>query len=456
MKFTNKVLGFSLAALVGFATSSFADDVKGSGKKSLESRIAELEAKLKDAGVGGGVKGSGIKISGYVDTSYIVNLSDRDNTGPVAGASAQNTGRVFDRHYDSFNVNAVKLTIEKGKDTSKFPAGFRVDGIVGSDANVFDGSGTANNDSKVFLEQAYINLGVPLGNGVDVKVGKMVSLIGYEVAESPANWQFSRSDAFRLAPITQAGVTAGYQWNDWLTTTVGLINGYDNFQIATGGIAGAGNFNTSLAFVGRANVTGPKTSFGDFNGFLAGFYGSEDTGTSTTLNHPESSIIDFGITWNKPFEVKPLGLGVEYLYRHDDISMAAAAANTQTVLQPAGASSTSIYGKWDWNKWTTSSARFSYSQYDNPRGSAIGVNNGLGPLVVPVAGFNPSDTDMYTVTLTQAFNVWKDTLLRLEWRHDWTDTPSVGFGAANATAGAAQNDIRQEQDTLAVNVVYSF
>ena len=44
MKLTNKLLGFSLAAVVGFTSSLFADDA-GGVKKSLESRIAELEAK---------------------------------------------------------------------------------------------------------------------------------------------------------------------------------------------------------------------------------------------------------------------------------------------------------------------------------------------------------------------------------------------------------------------------
>ncbi len=63
---------------------------------------------------------------------------------------------------------------------------------------------------------------------------------------------------------------------------------------------------------------------------------------------------------------------------------------------------------------------------------------------------------MYTITLTQAFNIWKDTLIRLEWRRDWTDAPSgIGFGTASAGA-SSRDDIRQEQDTIAVNVVYSF
>jgi len=464
MKLTKTVLGLSLAAVVGLTATVRADDTPVRSKKSLESRIAELEAKLKDAGAGG-VKGSGIKISGYVDTSYLVNLADRNNTGPVAGASNQNTGRVFDNQFNSFNLNAFKLTIEKDKDSGKFPAGFRVDTIVGNDANVINGTG-ASNDNTLSLEQAYVNLGVPLGNGVDIKFGKMVTLLGYEVIESPANWQFSRSDAFRLAPLTMAGATAGYKWNDYVTSTVGVINGYDSGTGGGSAIIGAGNRNTDFSFIGRLDVTAPKCSFGEFGAFVAGQYGNDwvtpangapvATGAKDTF---DSYIFNIGGTWNKPFNVAPLGLGVDYLYRNDDVGTAAFATNIATPSATIDASALSFYGKWDWNKWLTTSGRFSYSWYRNATQRTAGVivsQESLGPTVAPgVGGFLPNTTDNFSYTLTQAFNVWKDTLVRLEWRHDWTNTPAAGYGAAGAT-GLARDDIRQEQDTIAVNLVYSF
>jgi hypothetical protein len=467
MTISKKVLGLTLAAFVGVA-SSFADDAaKGTGRKSLESRIAELEAKLKDAGAGG-VQGSGIKVSGYVDTSYIVNFADRDAAAPIAGSSAQNTGRVFDNQYNAFNLNAVKLTIEKSKDSSKFPAGFRVDLMYGQDAGIINGGNNvtafsaapSSNDNDLAVEQAYVNFGVPLGNGVDVKVGKMVTLIGYEVIESPANWQFSRSDAFRLSPLTQLGVTLGYQWTDFLTSTVGLINGVDSGIGGPGATVGAGNRNTNLAFIGRLDATAPKNSWGEFNGFLAGLVANDGVTPATvvgtapanlaTSNDQGLYIWNVGGGWNKPFGIKPLGLGLDFLYRNDSIAATGAGAI-------AGASSTidasalTGYGKWDWNKWLTTSARISYSWYDNAtQRNAAGViinQQSLGAATVPTT--LPDESELYTFTLTQAFNIWKDTLARLEWRHDWTPNGTQGFGTA---AG----DVRQEQDTIAVNLVYSF
>src|SRR3989338_1465346 len=252
------ICGVSAAAILFAAPSIKADDGGSDGKdgksvrgKSLEERVRELEEKLKDVGYTG-VKGSGIKLSGYVDTSYLVNLRGNNGSTPIAGATgtadaggnATQTqfggARVFDYQQDEFVLNAVKLTLEKDKDDSDFPAGFRVDLMYGVDAEILGGrrgiavaenGDTAEdieNDSSFYLEQAYINLGLPLGDGVDVKIGKMVTLIGYEVIESPANANFSRSFAFGLAPFTQTGVTFGYNINEYITATMGLINGPDN------------------------------------------------------------------------------------------------------------------------------------------------------------------------------------------------------------------------------------
>jgi hypothetical protein len=456
MKTSPLITGLALAAFLGGTLAVLADDAGAAGKKSLESRIAELETKLKDAGAGGGVKGSGIKVSGYVDTSYLVNLADRDSNGPVQGSSWQNTGRVFDQQFDAFTLNQVKVTIQKDKDSSKFPAGFRTDFILGEDANVLNNAGAAGSDIAAFLEQAYVNLGIPVGNGIDVKFGKMVSLIGYEAIESAANWQFSRSDGFRLAPFTQTGVTFGYKWNDTVTTTVGAINGWDSLI----GGQGAENFNTDLSFVGRVDVTGPKTKVGDFNAFVAALYGRDDLGGAiTTLNRPEAYVWEIGGTWDKPFGVTELTLGVDYLYRYQQNVLANKVVGDVNELVPVSGDSLSIYGKWDWAscgaKWTSTSGRFSYSTYDN--NSNTGLNNNLqtiSPLAVPFAGFRARSEEVFSFTLTQAFNVWKDTLVRLEWRHDWTPNKASGFGANSAAANG--DDIRQQQDTLAVNVVYSF
>jgi hypothetical protein len=119
------------------------------------------------------------------------------------------------------------------------------------------------------------------------------------------------------------------------------------------------------------------------------------------------------------------------------------------------ASALNVYGKWDWNKWTTTSGRFGYSWYSNANGNLAASGNpiSLDPLSIYSGSSRTGTSELYSLTLTQAFNVWKDTLVRLEWRRDWTPTSGLGFGNPNV---ASRDDMRGEVDTIAVNVVYSF
>jgi hypothetical protein len=95
--------------------------------------------------------------------------------------------------------------------------------------------------------------------------------------------------------------------------------------------------------------------------------------------------------------------------------------------------------------------------YDQSTVAALNTQS-LSPFAGQFGAFGePQNYSVDSLTLTQAFNVWKDTLLRLEWRHDWTDLNNNGnsnVGFSGSTAASA--DSRDAQDTIAVNVVYSF
>ena len=73
----------------------------------------------------------GITLSGYVDVSYTEQFGGRG----TAFGGGQSVGHEFDRNNDNFNVNAVKIALEKAlPDKNEWAAGFRVDAILGSDA----------------------------------------------------------------------------------------------------------------------------------------------------------------------------------------------------------------------------------------------------------------------------------------------------------------------------------
>ena len=515
-----KLLCGLTAAVVLFAgVPSMADDGGADGKdgksvrgKSLEERIRELEEKLKDVGYTG-VKGSGVKLSGYVDTSYVVNLRGQDGSTPIAGATGTadpagnptqtqfGNARVFDYQHDEFVLNAVKLTLEKDKDDSDFPAGFRVDLMYGVDAMVLgnrrniavaEGGDTpddSENDSTFYLEQAYINLGLPVGNGIDVKIGKMVTLIGYEVIESPANANFSRSFAFNLAPFTQTGVTFGYNFNEYITATIGLINGPDNDGVdhfIIGGftsgnrapLSGAGNANTEFCGVYRVDVRSPDWSCGTFNLGVSGLFGNDSRVDSTLTdgagnfattpwdNSTSINIVDVCGTWARPFGHEPLSLGFEFFTQSQERRMPNVFLGTGVEENSQDDWTTALYARYQVTDWMYLAGRAEYWDADGRTAAANGIyNRAILPnapffgLVVP--GWDDNQISVYSGTLTAGFNVWKDTLVRLEWRHDEVAGNQNGFLNAQSlifggTLDTLMPQIRSGQDTIAVNVAYSF
>ncbi|NBS54945.1 hypothetical protein EBT23_05205, partial [bacterium] len=139
----------------------------------------------------------GIKLSGYVDAGYSYNFAGSGSVLPAGQTSGGVTGApgTVNSRFGSdtasqgdFNLYAVKLALEKALTSeNKAQAGFRTDVMIGEDAQYFNNrdsqgnGGVSNyeqNSSSLFLEQAYVSIRAPVGNGWDFKVGKFVSILG--------------------------------------------------------------------------------------------------------------------------------------------------------------------------------------------------------------------------------------------------------------------------------------
>ena len=190
----------------------------------------------------------GITLSGYVDVSYTNQFAGRGQSFASSDANGNNqhTLRQFDTNANGFNVQAVKLALEKAlPDKNDWAAGCRIDTILGSDAkylgdSAFGGSTSSSSDSSVStsypiaLEQALVKFRIPVGNGLDIYAGKFVTFLGYEVIESPANLNFSRGLLFTNAiPLTTTGVYADYKFNDKVEAKLGVVDGWNNSVSST-------------------------------------------------------------------------------------------------------------------------------------------------------------------------------------------------------------------------------
>jgi hypothetical protein len=111
-------------------------------------------------------------VSGFVSASFFHNFNE-----------SEPSANTFVRKNDEFSLNKVKLALEQpaAYDAREWDAGFRVDLIAGEDAKVIHAAGLGDSDTPFDLEQAYININAPVGRGLKLAVGKMVTLMGVEV-----------------------------------------------------------------------------------------------------------------------------------------------------------------------------------------------------------------------------------------------------------------------------------
>jgi hypothetical protein len=170
---------------------------------------------------------SGIDFSGYIDATY-TNLS---SSGKFIGGVLNN--RVFDFEPNSFNLQAIDLTV------SKLPAegfGGLVDLTLGKDADTIAAygaidstKGPANGVNKHFdVTQVYFQYAT---GPFTLIAGKYVTLAGAEVIKSPSNTNLSRSILFGYAiPFTHTGVRGIYKINDMVSLTAGVNNGWDDMK----------------------------------------------------------------------------------------------------------------------------------------------------------------------------------------------------------------------------------
>ncbi|HOW26892.1 MAG TPA: outer membrane beta-barrel protein [Elusimicrobiota bacterium] len=210
-------------------------------------------------------RAEGPTISGFVDVGYNYNLNGLKN----------NTLRSFDANANALTLQNAEMVLE-----GKLESGvsYRADVDYGYDASCIHSAGFVSGgaNAQVDLQQAYMS--IPLSKvGGSLTVGKFVTLHGAEVIEAKDNFNISRGFLFNYAiPFTHTGMKWDRGWGDRLTTTVGLVNGWDNMQDNNKG-------KTLHAMASYAPC--PKTAL-----TLGGTYGPEQTspdpvaGSSTEKN----------------------------------------------------------------------------------------------------------------------------------------------------------------------------
>ena len=210
---------------------------------------------LEEAGLADDLDAVGINIFGHVEGSYTYNFDK-----PAGGI---NIGRVFDFEHDELRLNQLNLTVERAVDVTKkqWDVGFRTEWIYGADAGLIHSNGLfdwydgpRDPQNQFDLNQAYVDVAVPIGNGLRLRAGKWVTLMGWETINPTTVPLYSRSFLFGFAiPFTHTGVLGTYALNDQWSLDLGVIRGWEQ---------SLEDNNDGLSYIGRVSWTGTdkKTS----------------------------------------------------------------------------------------------------------------------------------------------------------------------------------------------------
>ncbi len=204
----------------------------GKREKSIPMQTSSNEAAIDEQSALHFLKD--IKISGMLDTYYSYNSNRPANRTPAGGGGETSRLRSFDLEDNSITVDNFELVLSKPS-TEESRAGFTMITNYGEIAQriVFyknQNSGRVDDDDFT-LSTAYVSYLADLGSGLDIKVGRFPTWIGYEVWESVDNPNWSRSLLYQnLDPFTHTGASAGYNVTDKVKFTGYLVNGWDSFE----------------------------------------------------------------------------------------------------------------------------------------------------------------------------------------------------------------------------------
>jgi hypothetical protein len=337
-----------------------------------------------------------IEFSGFVDTYYTYNFNKPQKPClTVGGVAVFNCLYNFNVAHNSFSLSMAEVSLAKTP-TADSRGGFRVDLDYGPTQAMVNAAEPGGQSIYQNIGQAYLSFLAPAGTGLQIDIGKFVTWNGNEVIKTKDNWNYSRGLLFAWAiPYYHEGVRAAYNINDKVSVTGYVVNGWNNgVDNNTGKTVGATiALKPSPALVLTENYTG----------------GPEQNNDNADWRHLSDTIATYTVN-------KQVSLAGNYDYGQDHLS--GAKVKWQGV---AG------YLKYQANDWFALSPRVEY--FDDPEGFTTGIAQ-----------------KAKEGTVTAEFKHKDGVVMRLEYRHDWSD---ITYFVKNA-------GVSSKQDTFTIGVIYAF
>ena len=305
------------------------------------------------------IKQKPISMTGFIDFYYSHNFANP--------ADRANKYRNFDVSSKEFNLSLAELVVQRPAE----PVGFRLDLDFGPTTDlVHTGDSMKINETYKYIQQAYLSVVVPIGKGLTINGGKMVTHMGAEVIESYLNINYSRSLLFAYAiPYYHVGICALYPFSEKFSVTGYIMNGWNRST----------ENNTKKTFGGSVSWL-PKDNLNIIGNWIGG---AEETNTDNRRNVLEA-IMNYTAGNNLSFVFDGV-YGNERLLTND-------------IQIWKG---TAITGKYSFSDITALALRAEV--FSDPQGYMTGTAQ-----------------DLKEITLTYEFKYLSNLILRLEYRRDWS------------------------------------
>ncbi len=267
-----------------------------------------------------------ITMTGFVQASYFWDTADNEAGNVV--------GNVWNRRNGSFSINKVKLTLASAPveaSGDEFDFGYKFSMMWGEDAPMVNTGGAVQGFDE--LREAYVEMNVPIGTGLNVKAGQLISLLNYESGDGGAvNDNFSQGyQWFFTGNGPSAGVQLGYAFSDKVDMKVRVQNGMyagpidnNNNKTVLGSIGIKPMDNLWFSLIGFSGREGAGSVRG--GSLLAGYKATDKLGFGTELDYFDfdtpgrggSTLTSAGLWTSYSFTEKvALAIRAEYLNDSD-------------------------------------------------------------------------------------------------------------------------------------------
>ncbi len=187
----------------------------------ISKELNELKAKQKSSNS----YFSNIQLLGTLIGSYTYNLAKPNGYNGNYGDNWQS---------DGFAVNNADITLRRSPGTNSNPygVGFHISLDFGQNIQFYKAyygnlsyfTQSMQDRTPYDVRQAYININLPVGSGLDVHIGKEKEQLGFENFNPIRNWNDTYSLLDDAEPATLTGIFLTYNFVPQLTSTLGIAN----------------------------------------------------------------------------------------------------------------------------------------------------------------------------------------------------------------------------------------